>query len=230
MQGFCKIYFYFFYCFNLKLLIFVKIINVKEDSKKTPKKSKRGRTILDLFLTFLKIGLFTFGGGYAMIPLIEEEIVNKHKWLNEKEMGDIFVIAESTPGPISVNSATYVGYRVGGFLGAFFATLGLVLPSFLIILLISYFFKDLLEYKIINAAFIGIKIAVSLLILDAAYRLSKLVKFDIYAIIVFIVIFVTQLLLTIFNIRFSSVYFLLFGFTMGLVLYQLVPYLKRRKK
>ena len=183
-----------------------------------------------LFTTFFKIGLFTFGGGYAMIPLIFEEVVNKHKWLSKEEMNDIFLIAESTPGPISVNTATYVGYRVSKVKGSFFATLGLIVPSFTIILLIALFFKDFMSYKIVQAAFKGIKISVSLLILDAAYRLSKQIKFDLYAILMFIAIFITQLLLMIFKVTFSSIYFILIGALLGYVLYSLVPYLKRRKK
>ena len=88
---------------------------------------------IKLFLTFLKIGAFTFGGGYAMIPLISREAVENHKWIEDKDILDIVAIAESTPGPIAVNAATFVGYRVGGVLGAFCATLGVVLPSFVII-------------------------------------------------------------------------------------------------
>ena len=96
--------------------------------------------ILTLFLTFLKIGLFTFGGGYAMIPLIENICVEKKKWISHEEMMNVTVIAESTPGPIAINCATFVGYRQKGFLGAIVATLGVVLPSFAIISLIAAFF------------------------------------------------------------------------------------------
>lgn len=195
-----------------------------------PKKNNVLKDLFTLFITFFKIGLFTFGGGYAMIPLIDEEVVNKHKWLSKEEMNDIFLIAESTPGPISVNTATYVGYRVSKVKGAFFATLGLIIPSFTIILLIALFFKDFMSYEIVQAAFKGIKISVSLLILDAAYRLSKQIKFDIYAILMFIAIFITQLLLMIFNVTFSSIYFILLGALLGYVLYSLIPYIKRRKK
>lgn len=93
--------------------------------------------IFQLFFTFLKIGVFTFGGGYAMISVIENNCVEKKKWINHEEMMDIAVIAESTPGPIAINCATFVGYKIAGFLGAFLATLGLVLPSFCIRLLIT---------------------------------------------------------------------------------------------
>lgn len=194
-----------------------------------PKTSKI-KQLWTLFITFFKIGLFTFGGGYAMIPLIQDQVVNKHKWLRAQEMNDMILIAESTPGPIAINSSTYVGYRVGGFLGAFFATLGVVLPSFCIILIISYFFCDLLSFPLIAAAFKGIKIAVAILILDAAWRIGKAIKFDVYSIIMLIVIFILQIVFSFLNIRISSIYFIIMGMLLGLVLYGLVPYLKGRKK
>ena len=96
---------------------------------------------LSLFATFFKIGLFTFGGGYAMIPLIEKEIVDKKKWITGDDILEIFAISESTPGPIAINSATFVGYKTAGFLGALFATLGVVLPSFTIIFILSFFLE-----------------------------------------------------------------------------------------
>lgn len=194
-----------------------------------PKTSKI-KQLWTLFITFFKIGLFTFGGGYAMIPLIQDQVVNKHKWLRAQEMNDMILIAESTPGPIAINSSTYVGYRVGGFLGAFFATLGVVLPSFCIILIISYFFRDLLSFPLIAAAFKGIKIAVAILILDAAWRIGKAIKFDAYSIIMLIVIFILQIVFSFLNIRISSIYFIIMGMLIGLVLYGLIPYLKGRKK
>jgi chromate transporter len=194
-----------------------------------PKTSKI-KQLWTLFITFFKIGLFTFGGGYAMIPLIQDQVVNKHKWLRAQEMNDMILIAESTPGPIAINSSTYVGYRVGGFLGAFFATLGMVLPSFCIILIISYFFRDLLSFPLIAAAFKGIKIAVAILIIDAAWRIGKAIKFDAYSIIMLIVIFILQIVFSFLNIRISSIYFIIMGMLIGLVLYGLIPYLKGRKK
>lgn len=194
-----------------------------------PKTSKI-KQLWTLFITFFKIGLFTFGGGYAMIPLIQDQVVNKHKWLRAQEMNDMILIAESSPGPIAINSSTYVGYRVAGFLGAFFATLGVVLPSFCIILIISYFFRDLLSFPLIAAAFKGIKIAVAILIIDAAWRIGKAIKFDAYSIIMLIVIFILQIVFSFLNIRISSIYFIIMGMLIGLVLYGLIPYLKGRKK
>ena len=97
---------------------------------------KKLKLSLSVFWVFFRIGAFTFGGGYAMIPLITEETVTKRKWISEQDILDIFAIAESTPGPIAINSATFVGYRVAGFWGSFFATLGVVMPSFIIIFII----------------------------------------------------------------------------------------------
>ncbi len=126
-----------------------------------------------LFFTFFKIGAFTFGGGYAMISLIEDECVTKHGWMTHEEMTNMTGIAESTPGPISINCATHIGFRRAGILGAILTTLGVVLPSFCIILLIANFFDAILEVKIVNAAFRGIRVAVALLILRVGIRLTK---------------------------------------------------------
>ena len=129
--------------------------------------------LLDLFLTFAKIGLFTFGGGYAMIAMIENNCVEQKKWITHDEMMNITVIAESTPGPIAINCATFTGYKKAGLVGALMATLGMIMPSFMIIYLISMFLDNFLELTIIANAFKGIKIAVGLLILDAAITMIK---------------------------------------------------------
>ena len=129
--------------------------------------------LLDLFLTFAKIGLFTFGGGYAMIAIIENNCVEQKKWITHDEMMNITVIAESTPGPIAINCATFAGYKKAGLIGALMATLGMIIPSFMIIYLISMFLDNFLELTIIANAFKGIKIAVGLLILDAAITMIK---------------------------------------------------------
>jgi chromate transporter len=128
---------------------------------------------LDLFLTFLKIGAFTFGGGYAMIPFITEEIVDKRKWLTDEEMIELVAIAESTPGVIAVNSATFVGYRITKFWGAFFSTLGVVLPSLIIIVIIAMFFENFLEIEVIANAFKGIRAGVAVLILNTGLKFLK---------------------------------------------------------
>ena len=129
--------------------------------------------LLDLFLTFAKIGLFTFGGGYAMLAMIENICVDRKKWITHDEMMNITVIAESTPGPIAINCATFTGYKKAGFAGALSATLGMIVPSFTIIYLISMFLDNFLQLTIIANAFKGIKIAVGVLILNAAVTMIK---------------------------------------------------------
>lgn len=132
--------------------------------------------LFDLFLTFAKIGLFTFGGGYAMISLIHNECVDHKHWIDDDTMSTLTVIAESTPGPIAINAATFIGYKKGGLLGSIIATLGMVLPSFIIIYLISLFFTQFMSYEIVDKAFQGIKIGVSVLILDAGLKMYKKMK------------------------------------------------------
>jgi chromate transporter len=126
-----------------------------------------------LISTFFKVGLFTFGGGLAMLPIIEREVVDKHKWLSHDEMTDLVAIAESTPGAIAVNSATFIGYKVAKFWGAIMATLGLVAPSIIIITIISFFVDEFLALEYVTYAFMGIRCAVGVLILFAAIKLFK---------------------------------------------------------
>ena len=134
------------------------------------------KTVFDLFLTFMRIGAFTFGGGYAMIPLIQREVCTNKKWLKDEDILDIIAIAESTPGPIAINAATFVGYRVAGFFGAFMATLGVVLPSFLIITAVSFVLKAFGDLKVVKYAFTGVRAAVLALLLKALWSLFKVSK------------------------------------------------------
>ena len=129
--------------------------------------------LLDLFLTFGRIGLFTFGGGYAMISVIDHICAEKKKWISSEELLEMTVIAESTPGPIAINCATFTGHKIAGIPGAIAATLGMVTPSFFIIYLISKFLENFLELTIVANAFQGIRIAVGLLILDAGLNMAK---------------------------------------------------------
>ena len=126
-----------------------------------------------LMSTFFKVGLFTFGGGLAMLPIIEREVVEKHKWLKPSEMVDLIAIAESTPGAIAVNTATFIGYKVGKLLGAILATLALVCPSVIIITIISFFVEEFLALEYVTYAFMGIRCAVGVLILFAAIKIFK---------------------------------------------------------
>ena len=129
---------------------------------------------LTLFLSFFKIGAFTFGGGFAMIPLIHEEMVEKHKWLTDDEMSDMIAVAESTPGVLSVNTATYVGYKVGGILGSILSTFGTVIPSIITITIIAIFYDKFIELQFIKFAFKGIRAAIAILIFNASLKLYRL--------------------------------------------------------
>ena len=131
------------------------------------------KTLWQVFATFFKIGAFTFGGGYAMIPLIQRETVDNHKWVTEDDILEIIAIAESTPGPIAINSATFVGYRTCGVLGSVAATLGVVLPSFIIIFAISFVLRQFQELKAVQYAFHGIRAGVMALLCKALWGMYK---------------------------------------------------------
>ena len=161
--------------------------------------------LLDLFLTFAKIGLFTFGCGYAMIAMIENNCVEKKQWITHDEMMNVTVIAESTPGPIAINCATFTGYKKAGFLGALVATFGMVTPSFVIIYLISMFLDNFLELTVIANAFRGIKVAVGILILDAAITMIKKMHKKILPRIIMICFCIVMLCINIFALKVSSI-------------------------
>ena len=131
------------------------------------------KKLLQIFWTFFKIGAFTFGGGYAMIPLIQREAVDNRKWVTEEDILDIVAIAESTPGPIAINSATFVGYRAGGVLGSAAATFGVVLPSFVIILILSFVLQQFQSVQAVQFAFRGIQAGVLALLFKALYTMYK---------------------------------------------------------
>lgn len=131
------------------------------------------KKVFQLFITFIKIGAFTFGGGYAMVPLIQRETVEKKKWINDDDILEIVAIAESTPGPIAVNSATFVGYKRAGVLGAAAATIGVVLPSFTIIYFISFVIDKFENNTAVKYAFSGIRAGVLALIIKALWTMSK---------------------------------------------------------
>ena len=169
--------------------------------------------LLDLFLTFARIGLFTFGGGYAMIAIIENLCVEQKKWITHEEMMDMTVIAESTPGPIAINCATYVGYKQRGLWGAIAATLGIVLPSFLVIFIIAHFLDGFLAYPLVARAFSGIRAAVVALILSAMWKIAKKSLVDIFAFIIFLTVAVLS-----FFTDLSPVIFVIAAGACGLVL------------
>lgn len=172
--------------------------------------SKKGQ----LFFSFFKIGAFTFGGGYAMVPLIQNEVIERKKWISEDEMMDIIVIAESTPGPIAINSATFVGYKVAGFWGSVVATLGVVLPSLIIISLIAFFFENFLSIPIVAAAFKGIRAGVAVLILNAGIKMYKKIKKELVG---YILIFISFIISIFLDFRFLSLILIAFGAIVGII-------------
>lgn len=180
---------------------------------------KKVKTILKLFLTMLKIGLFTFGGGYAMVVLLEHELVDKKKWLEKEDFYDMLAVAESTPGPIAINSATFVGYRMAGFWGSLFATLGVCIPSVVIIFIISLFFDAFLSITLVGYAFKGIQACVAYLILSAGLKMIKKSNKDLLSIILISLTVLVYLAFTLFSVSFSSIFYILIGAGVSLTIY-----------
>ena len=146
------------------------------------------KTLLDLFLIFARIGGFTFGGGYAMLPMMQKELVEKKKWISNDDLLDYFAIGQCTPGIIAVNTATFVGHKTKGLLGAIFATLGVITPSIIIIGCIAAFISNFQDLEIVQHAFGGIRAAVVALILSAVIKVSKKSIVDIFTVIVFLAV------------------------------------------
>lgn len=184
--------------------------------------------IPELFLTFVRIGLFTFGGGYAMISVIEDCCVEKKKWITHDEMMNIAVIAESTPGPIAINCATFTGYKIAGLLGAVFATLGVVLPSFVIIFIISMFLDHFLDITVVANAFMGIKAAVGILILNAGFSMMKNMPKTVMSKIIMACSLAGMLLINIFSWNFSSISLMMAAAAVSLVCF-IVRDLRRKE-
>ena len=175
--------------------------------------------LVDLFFTFAKIGLFTFGGGYAMIAMIENNCVERKQWITHDEMINIIVIAESTPGPIAINCATFTGYKKAGFMGALVATLGMISPSFIVIYLISTFLDNFLELTIIANAFKGIKIAVGFLILDAAITMVKKMHKKKLPRAIMVCSCIAMLCINIFALDFSSISLMIIAAVVSLTIF-----------
>ena len=173
--------------------------------------------VLLLFFSMLKIGCFAFGGGYAIIALLENEFITKRKWIEHDEFLDIVAIAESTPGPIAINVATYVGYKLKGFFGAVAATVGVCVPSFVIMYLVSLFYERFMEISIIAAAFKGIQICVVYLIASAGIKILKKMKKTAINTVVFSITCIGMILCTLFDVHISSVWFILAAGTLGLL-------------
>lgn len=174
---------------------------------------------ISLFLTMLKIGLFTFGGGYAMIALLEHELVEKKRWLDKDEFLDMTAVAESTPGPIAVNMATFLGYKRGGVFGAAAATLGVCLPSFVIIFVISLVFDAFLALKPVFWAFRGVQVGVVFLILSAGLRMLQGLKKTPLNVIAVAAVAVLMTVFSLLAVKFSAVFYILICGAAGVFLY-----------
>lgn len=175
------------------------------------------KKLLRLFLTFLKIGAFTFGGGYAMIALLENEFVEKKKWIDREEFLDMVAIAESTPGPVAINSATYIGYKISGFWGSLFSTLAVCLPSFVIIYIISLFFDRFLSLHYVACAFQGIQVCVVYLIFSAGLKMLKSLPRTRFNIVLLSAVILCMVLSTICAISLSSIVYILACGVAGLI-------------
>ena len=185
---------------------------------------------LSLFLTMLKIGLFTFGGGYAMIAMLENEFVEKKKWLDKDEFLDIAAIAESTPGPIAINAATYIGYKNSGIIGSMIATLGICIPSFAIIYAISLFFDDFLSFTLVAYAFKGIQICVVYLILTAGLKMLKQIKKTTFNVIIILITLICMIVFSLFAVKFSTIFYILISGACGVAVYLLCKIRKEEKQ
>ena len=185
------------------------------------------KKLLALFWEFFKIGLFTFGGGYAMVAVIERTLVEKKNWIGHEEFLDFIAIAESTPGPIAINSATYIGYKIKGFFGSVFATLGVVLPCLRVIFIISLFCDRFLELEFVGYAFKGIQACVAFLILSAGLKMIKHLKKTALNIILIVAVIAAMITLDLLAVDFSTIYFILIGGVLGIIVY-LAAYVRQK--
>lgn len=182
----------------------------------------KSKNLLNLFFTMMKIGLFTFGGGYAMLALLENEFVSEKKWISKEEFLDMTAIAESTPGPIAINSATYIGYKKEGVLGSLVATIGVCIPSFVIIFAISLFLDKFLTYKAVASAFRGIQVCVVYLIFSAGFKMFKAIKKNVFSLIAFFITSLSMIAFSLFSVSFSSIFYVLIFGVSGILVYSVL--------
>ena len=177
--------------------------------------------LTQLFFTFLKIGAFTFGGGYAMIALLEHEFIEKKKWMDKDEFLNMVAVAESTPGPVAINSATYLGYRVGGAVGAALSTLAVSIPSFVIIYIISLFFDRFLSLTYVAYAFKGIQVCVVYLIASAGVKMLRGLEKNVLSCVIMAVVLGVMTAFSITAVSFSSIFYILISGAVGWLVYML---------
>ena len=185
---------------------------------------------LDLFFTMLKIGLFTFGGGYAMIALLENEFVEKKKYMEKDEFLNMVAIAESTPGPIAINAATYIGYKHLRFFGSLAATIGVVIPSFVIIFTISLFFDAFLSFTLVEYAFRGIQVCVIYLIFSAGLKMLKQMKKTAFSVTIVSAVALCMIVFSLLAVKFSTILYILICGLAGLFAFFLKQLRQRKEK
>ena len=185
------------------------------------------KNLLNLFLTFFKLGIFAIGGGPTMLTLLQGELVEKKGWLSNDELMEMTAIAESTPGPIAINLATYLGYKRGGFFGALLSTLGVVITPFTLMFVISLFLEKFLSFETVKYAFMGVKVGVVFLLLKVSITLIKSLKKDWFGILLLTTVTIAMVIITILSVKFSAIYFILLGAVLGLLVYGIIP--KKRR-
>lgn len=194
-------------------------------------KEKRSlKNLLSIFLCFFKLGIFAIGGGPVMLTLLKGELVDKKHWIDEEELMEMTAISESTPGPIAINLATYLGYKKGGILGAILATLGVIITPFALMFVISLFLEKILSNEAVQYAFMGVKVGVVFLLLKVSFELIRSIKKDVFGVILMCTALIAMTVITIFAVNFSAIYIILIGALLGILIYAVIPRKKGDKK
>lgn len=180
---------------------------------------------LKLFIEFFKIGLFTFGGGLAMIPMMEKAVVDKHNWMTSEEIIDMIAISEATPGALGINVATFIGYRVGKIRGALVSTFAVILPSFIIVVIISLFYEAFMQIEVVKWAFLGIKAGICALILSACIKLFKKAPHNLFSIAIMILAIEIALFTSI-----QTIWIIVGGLILGLLFYSILYHTDQKNK
>ncbi|MDR0855084.1 MAG: chromate transporter [Christensenellaceae bacterium] len=202
---------------------------MEEDSEKKQQQQSKIHLTAEVFWVFFKLGAVTFGGGYAMLPLLSRELCEKKKWLSDEELSTLIAVAESTPGALALNSATYAGAKVSGFWGALAASVGVMLAPVAVILLISIFGVGYKDNKIVAYAFNGIRACVAALILNAAIKLTKPVKINVASLIIGLAALTLTVLSFLKIVNFDTVFIILGAAIAGLIIYSLQDWNRTKK-
>lgn len=185
---------------------------------------------IQIFLTFLKLGFLSIGGGNTMVSMLEGELIDKKKWITTEELIEMIAVAEVTPGPIAINIATYIGYKKGKVFGALMTTLGIIIPPVICMFLIATFLDKLVQFNFINYALNGVKCGVVLLLITVIISFIKKTKLDVFGILGIVLAVSARILLALFNVNFSAIYFILIGAVLGILIYGIIPKHKHKKE